>query len=62
MLTKDQIKVGQRIRQIAHPEYGVWIIKRHYDGTMWEVDKSGKNDGICTCEGELTKFWELAND
>ena len=59
-LTKDQIKPGVKIRQIAHPEFGDWIIKRLYAGTTWEVDKLNGRGGIATCEGELTKFWELA--
>jgi hypothetical protein len=54
-MTKDQIKAGQRVRQIAHPEYGDWTIMRHYHETTWEV--RGLAGEIAVCEGELTKFW-----
>ncbi|HAF39547.1 MAG TPA: hypothetical protein DCG72_11230 [Gammaproteobacteria bacterium] len=57
-LTKDQIKAGQRIFQVAHPEYGDWTIVEHYSGGMWNV--RGRSGMICTCEGELTKFWAIA--
>jgi len=58
-LALDQIKPGVKIRQIAHPEYGDWVIRKFYASTTWEVDKVGSRDGIAVSEGELIKFWEL---
>lgn len=58
-MTKDQIKPGQRVEQIAHPEYGTWTIMRHYHSTTWEV--RGRSGEIAVCEGELTRFWKVVD-
>ena len=56
-LTKTDIKPGQRIAQIAHPEYGHWTIMRFYHSTTWVV--RGRAGEIAVSEGELTRFWHV---
>ena len=56
-MTRDQIKAGQRVRQIDHPEYGEWTIMRHYHEGTWEV--RGQRGEIAVSDTELMRFWEI---
>lgn len=59
-LTPKDMRPGQRIIQIDHPEYGVWKVDRLYneDPLIWDVSNS--RGGTTVGEGEL-RFWTLAS-
>src|SRR5271154_5808537 len=58
-LSPRDLKPGLRIEQIAHPEYGVWVVLRKYDKGIWEIRRSGRGDEMTLMEDEA-HFWQKA--
>ena len=56
------IKAGMKVSQIAHPEYGTWIIREQAHaagrviGGMWHV--RGNTGEIVVDGAELETFWQ----
>jgi hypothetical protein len=53
----EDLRRGLRIMQAAHPEYGTWIVLRHYGGDTWVIRRCRPGVSDMTLDvGEL-HYW-----